>query len=103
ACIELFLLRLGELDGDPLGLPFRVAVDVFDEAIVQVILGSEPEALCFRILPTRRAQVAQRPLALSAVERGHLAELQPITFACGREIVDDAALHGFERALAPRI
>ena len=36
--VELLLLRLGELDGDAVGLALRVAVDVLDQALVQEIL-----------------------------------------------------------------
>src|SRR5207237_3340126 len=70
---------------------------------VHVVLRLEAEALAVAFLPGRGTQVAERNLALAAIELGHLAEVERVTFAgAAGEIVHDAAAHALKRALAAR-
>ena len=63
----------------------------------------EAEALGGAVLPRGGAQIAERDLALAAVELGDLAELQRVALAgAAGEIVEDAAAHRVHRALAAR-
>src|SRR5262249_56055296 len=100
---ELLLLGLGELDRNALGPAFRTAVDVLDQAVVQEVLRVETKALGFGVFEARRPQVAQRRLALAAVERGDLPELQAVAFAGAGEIVADPAPHRPHPPLASRL
>src|SRR5205085_9981791 len=81
----------------------RARIDVADLFAVHVVLRLEAEALAVALLPGRGAQVAERDLALPAVQFGDLAEIERIalTGAAG-EIVDDTAAHALERALTTR-
>ena len=83
--------RLFQLDRDVVADPFRHAIDRGGIGIVHPRVDLEAVALARGILPGMRAQIAQRQLALAAVEFRHLAKFGRVALAgAAREIVEDA-------------
>src|SRR3989442_1989040 len=95
--------RLLELDGNVVAAALRNTVDRRGIGIVHTRIDLEAVALAGAIFPGGRAKVAQRHLALAAVQLGHLAELRRVAFAgTAGEIVEDAATGGVDGVGAAR-
>src|SRR5258708_255969 len=101
--IEGFFRRLRKLHGDARVASISVAVDRLHRELVDEILRIEAEALGAALLPRAGAQIAQRRLALAAVELRDLAAIERIAVAgAAGEIVENAPAHRPHRALALR-
>ena len=83
--------RLFQLDRDAVADPLRHAVDRRGLGIVHAGVDLEAVAFARSIFPGMRAQIAQRQLALAAVELRHLTKFGRVALAgAAREIVEDA-------------
>src|SRR5207237_6595430 len=75
-------------------VPTRRSSDLVNRDSVGIVhagVDLEAVALARGIFPGMRAQIAQRQLALAAVEFGHLAKFGRVALAgAAREIVEDA-------------
>ena len=102
--IERLRNRLLQLDRDVVVNPFRHAIDRRGLGVVHPGVDLEAIALAGRILPGGRAQIAQRQLALAAVELRHLAEFAAVALAgIARKIVEDAPARARYRIGAARL
>src|SRR5262245_7963570 len=104
ADLERLFLRLGQRDGDIVGVPLGPAVDALGQLVVEEILRVETQPGALAVLPGGRTQVADGDLALAGSELRDLAELKRISLAgTAGEVVEDAPAHAFDRAFAVRL
>src|ERR1700730_276119 len=97
-------LRLFQFDRNMVAGALR---DAFDRAGVGVVhpgVDLETVALARAILPGSRAQIAQRDLALAAVQFGHLPEFRGVAFAgAAGKIIENATARAVDRVGAARL
>ena len=91
--VELLVLRLRQRDADGILSALGAPVDRIDQLLVEVVLRGELIRLGGAVLPGRRAQVAQRDLALAIIELGDLAKIELVAVAhiAGEAIQNTAA------------
>src|SRR5882757_11309939 len=84
--------------------PLRYPVDRARVRVVHPRIDLEPVTLASAIFPRGRAQIAQRHLALAAVELRDLPEFRGVAFAgAAGEIIDNAPARAVDRGRAARL
>src|SRR3954451_17938940 len=83
---------------------FGDAVDRIGWSVVHAAVDLETIALALGVFPRSRAQVAQRHLALAAVEFGDLAELRRVTLAgTAGKVIHNSSARSVDGCRAARI
>src|SRR5258707_14506280 len=84
--------------------PLRYPVDRARVRVVHPRIDLEPVTLASAIFPGGRAQIAQRHLALAAVELRNLPEFRSVAFAgAAGKTVEDASADVVDRVGATRL
>src|SRR6266403_247705 len=96
--------RLFQFDRDMIAGPLRYPVDRARVGVIHPRIDLEAIALARAILPGSRAQVAQRHLALAAVQLRDLPEFRGVAFAgAAGEIIEDSSARAVARVGTARL